>query len=86
MATIISSIELLRNYADRMDEQRRLQHLDNVESSARQLIQMLDDMLFLAQADADRLTVKPEPLEIGQFVGRIVEEFRAADSEAAAHD
>ena len=82
MATIISSIELLRNYADRMDAQRRLQHLDNVESSARQLIQMLDDMLFLAQADADRLTVKPEPVEIGQFVGRIVEEFRAADSEA----
>lgn len=82
MATIISSIELLRNYADRMDEQRRLQHLDNVESSARQLIQMLDDMLFLAQADADRLTVKPEPLEIGQFVGRIVEEFRAADGQA----
>ncbi len=81
LATIMSSISLVRDYADRMDEQRRVAHLNRAEASVRQLIQMLDDMLFLAQADSDNLNLKPESLYVGQFIEQLVEEFKTVYGE-----
>lgn len=75
LAGIMSSISLLRDYADHLDEQRRLVHLNRSEAAVRQLIQMLDDMLFLSQMDANSLNLELELLDIGQFFERIIDEF-----------
>ena len=37
LMSILSSTSLLRNYADRLDEQRRMNHLSRIEFSVRQL-------------------------------------------------
>jgi two-component system, sensor histidine kinase and response regulator len=81
LATILSSISLLRDYADRMDEKRRLAHMNRVDASVRQLLHMLDDMLVVAQMESGNLDFKPEPLHIEQFFERIVEEFQVIHAE-----
>lgn len=81
LSTIWSSNSLLRDYADRLDAQRRLTHLNRIDASVRQLLQMLDDMLVVTQMEAGSLQFKPEPLDINQTVRTIVEEFQAINSE-----
>ncbi len=76
LAIILSANSLLRDYSDRLDAHRRQQHLNNIDSAVRQLIQMLDDMLIVAQIETGNLDVMPEPVNVGQFVQNIVEEFR----------
>jgi signal transduction histidine kinase len=81
LATILSSINLLRDYADRMDEKRRLAHMNRVDASVRQLLHMLDDMLIITQMESGKLEFKPELLGVEQFFQHIVEEFQIIHAE-----
>ena len=76
LASILSSNNLLRDYADRMSDERRLIHMNRIEGSVRLLLSMLDEMLVLAEIDSRSLVFTPEPLNVGLFVQRIVEEFQ----------
>ena len=73
--------ELLRDYADRLDENRRLAHFNRVETSVRQLLQMLDDMLVVAQMETGHLEFKPEPINLERFFQGVIDEFQAMHSE-----
>lgn len=81
LATILSSISLLRDYADRMDEKRRQAHMNRVDASVRQLLHMLDDMLIITQMESGKLEFKPELLYVEQFFQRIIEEFQIIHAE-----
>jgi signal transduction histidine kinase len=82
LASIMASVSLMRDYADRMDEGGRLKHLNRVDGSVRQLIQMLDDMLFMAQMDSMSFKVDLELLYAEQFVEHIVKEFQLIYAES----
>jgi two-component system, sensor histidine kinase and response regulator len=84
LTSIMSSNALLRDYADRLDENRRLAHFNRVETSVRQLLQMLDDMLVVAQMETGHLEFKPEPLNLERFFQGIIDEFQAMHSETHA--
>ncbi len=81
LATIMASIGIVRNYSDRIDEQGRVKHLNRVEASVRQLLEMLDDMLLFAQTDSDSYNIQMELVDVGQFVKHIVEEFQITYTE-----
>jgi signal transduction histidine kinase len=78
LSTIMSSNNLLRDYADRMDAERRETHFNRIEISVRQLIQMLDDMLIVSQMESGHLNLKAERLDVGAFFQQVVEEFQAS--------
>ncbi|MEP6987215.1 MAG: response regulator, partial [Chloroflexota bacterium] len=64
LTTIISSNSLLRDYGQRMDSEKQKTHFNRVEGSARQLIQMLDDLLVIAQMETNNLNYEPQQLDI----------------------
>jgi two-component system sensor histidine kinase/response regulator len=76
LASILSSSNLVRDYVDRMDEQRRLTHMNRIDASVRYLISMLDEMLVLAQIDSGSLVFSPVSLDPGFLLQQIVEEFQ----------
>lgn len=76
LTSIISSNSILRDYDDRLDTNQRLTHLNRVEASSRQLLQMLDDMLVIAQLETNSINFQPEPLQIQNFLQAIIEEFQ----------
>jgi two-component system, sensor histidine kinase and response regulator len=76
LTIILTTSQLLRSYSDRMDEPRRLLHMARIEAAGKQLLQMLEDVLVIAQMDAGKLDFNPEPLPIAQFLAQIVEEFQ----------
>jgi two-component system, sensor histidine kinase and response regulator len=76
LASIKGSLDLLRNYYNRMDEERRLTHLNRAEESVDRLLQMLDDMLIVAQLETGNLDFKSEEINLDQFFQAIVDEFQ----------
>ncbi len=78
LTTILSSNSLLRDYADRMDAERRLAHLNRIDTSVHQLIDMLDDMLLMAQIDSGSLKANPESINLSEFLQRMVDDAKAA--------
>ena len=79
LSVIMSSKSLLADYADKMNAERRLTHYNRIETSVKQLIQMLDDMLIVSQMESGNLDLKPEPLDVGAFIQQIIEEFQASN-------
>lgn len=81
LASILSSNSLVRDYASKINEERRLVHLNRIESSVHQLTQMLDDMLFIAQMESDSMTFQPELVDLNDCLVTIVDEFRTIHEE-----
>ncbi|MBA3869682.1 MAG: response regulator [Anaerolineae bacterium] len=79
LAVILSSKSLLADYADKMNAERRLAHYNRIETSVKQLIQMLDDMLIVSQMESGNLGLKPEHLDVGKFIQLMIEEFQATN-------
>lgn len=81
LANILMTNSLLRDQAPLMDEQRRLVRFNRIEASVNQLIQLLDDVLIVAQLDVGKFACRPEPLQIGEFLQQIVMDFQATSDE-----
>ncbi|HML23252.1 MAG TPA: ATP-binding protein [Aggregatilinea sp.] len=75
LSSIMSSNSLLRDYFDMMSETNRKEHFAYIEASVRQLLQMLDDMLLVSQMETGNLNIKAQVINVGDFLGRVVEEF-----------
>ncbi|MCA9913399.1 MAG: hybrid sensor histidine kinase/response regulator [Anaerolineae bacterium] len=76
LASILSSSELLKRYEDRLSPERKRHHLDRIGGSVHLLIQMLDEMLAVAEMEHGKLSPQPQSVDIAAFVEDIVEEFR----------
>ena len=77
LASIVASNSLMRDFADRLDEKRRVVHMNRIDASVNYLLNMLDEMLILAQIDCGSLEFSPEPLTVGPFLQAIVDEFQS---------
>jgi two-component system, sensor histidine kinase and response regulator len=77
LTSILMTNSLLRNSTDSMDPNRRLAHLNRIEASARLLLQMLDDLLIIAQIETGSLNLEPELLKVGEFFQRMQEDCQA---------
>jgi two-component system sensor histidine kinase/response regulator len=75
LASIMSSNGILRKHLERMDEKQRETHFNRIDNSVNRLLQMLEEMLIVAQIEAGSLSFKPEPLNISEFVQEIITEF-----------
>lgn len=84
LATILSSAELLRHYAQRMNAQERDETLTSIEQSVQRMRTMLDRVLLISRADAHVLECHPRDLDLHALCRRLVEEVRALHPEAPA--
>ncbi len=77
LSTIMSSVELIRHYEARMTPERKAMHLDRIEGSVHLLMQMLDDMLLIAQMESGSFQYHPEALDLSDLTSEVLDEFRA---------
>jgi two-component system, sensor histidine kinase and response regulator len=76
LATILASSGLLKSYGDQLDPNVRQRSLERIEGSVRRLMQMLDDMLVLAEMESGKFKFTPQRLDINAIVASLVEEFQ----------
>ncbi len=78
LTTIFSSAELLEGYGHKWTEEKKLLHLHRIQTSSKHLSDLVNDVLFIGQAEADRLKFNPAPLNLEQFCWELVEEMQPA--------
>ena len=81
LTTILSSTELLRFYAERMQRDERDDLHLAVENSVQRMTRMLDDVLLIGKSDAGMLECQPELMDVRAFCHALVTEIN--DSSAA---
>jgi len=78
LAIISSSSGILQNFSDRLSEKRKQEHLETIQNTIKHIIQVLDDVLMINQAEAEKIEVKLEPLDIIKFCRHLKEEIEAS--------
>ncbi len=75
LTTILSSTEMLQQYSSRWTEERKEKHFQRIHASVKYLTKLVNDVLFVNQAEAESLEFNPVPLDVEQVASGLVEEF-----------
>ena len=76
LTTILSSIELLERYGSRLTEEKKQKHFERIQSSVKYLTQLVNDVLYINQAEAGSLEFAPALLDVEELARELVEEFQ----------
>lgn len=79
LAVIQSSIDLIRNYYDRLSEQQVFERIGNVANQVGQMVELLEDVLLIGQGNANKLEVRFEKLDLRILCETIVDNLRLTD-------
>ena len=77
LATILSSAELLRHYADRLSPEDRLETLEGIEQSVQRMTRMLERVLLIGRSDADMLEFAPTSVNLDRLCRALMSEAMA---------
>lgn len=77
LTIIQSSAELLEHYDHKWSNEKKVTHLQRIQTSTRYLTNLVNDVLFIGQAELDRLEFNPAPLNLEQFCQELAEELHA---------
>lgn len=74
LTTILSTAELLEYYEWTKAEERQQLHL--IQDTVQQMLQLLEDMLFMGTAESGQLPFKPVPLDLNEFCLDLIREIQ----------
>jgi len=78
LATMLSSAELLEHYSESLSPAEKLNLLQTIQSSAKRMSEMIDDVLTLGRAESGVLKLNLGPTNLRELCGSVVSEFRIA--------
>ncbi|NWJ47238.1 MAG: response regulator [Chloroflexi bacterium] len=82
LTCILSSSDILRNYETRLSTEQKAQQFDLINGSVYLLLQMLEDMLMVAEMERNHLEYAPRQLDLKAFVKDLIDEFRLIDQDS----
>ena len=77
LATILSSLSLIRKYGERNDVDSQVRHISRIKSSVTHMTEILNDMLSLTKLEEGRIATIPEEFQLDDFISEIVQELQA---------
>jgi signal transduction histidine kinase len=75
---IMSSVDNLSRYHERLTTEKREQLLRTINKSVRRMSVMMEEVLVLGRLETDRVTFHPVPFEFRAFCQRVCDEIEAA--------
>ncbi len=79
LASIQLASDLLKTFHDRLTEESRVRHLDNIQGQVRHLTAMLEDVLTFTKAEQIGLTLQLKTIDLSKFCTELSEEVGAAN-------
>ncbi|EAW34523.1 hybrid sensor histidine kinase/response regulator [Lyngbya sp. PCC 8106] len=76
LSTILLSTELLRDWEQSLSKEQKSSIFQRIRSAGKSLVQLLDEVILVGQADVERLECLPTPLDLESFCQQLVEEAR----------
>lgn len=80
LTTILSSTELLQIYGCKWTEEKKLQHLQRIQTAVKHMVGLMDDVLLIGKAEAGKLYCNFMQLELVHFCRDLVEEMQLTTS------
>jgi len=71
----------LKSYSHRMSEERKLEHLEQIQEQVRRLVGFLDEILFLSKAQNVGFEFNPVLLDVAALCCRILDEIQLSAGE-----
>ncbi len=81
LAILASSNNLMRDYGERMDYQRRQEQYERTHGSLRQLSRMMDEILFVSKMETGNLEYRPEHIDIARMLHGLINDFMIMHNE-----
>jgi PAS domain S-box-containing protein len=78
ITTIRVSNDILKNFSDRTTQEQKARCLNQIEASAKEMTQLLEDILSLTRAEVGKLEVNPQPFDLVKFCRDLVEGMQMA--------
>lgn len=76
LATIMSSVSLTGKYAESLDKEKMLKHIDRVKSSVNHLTDILNDFLSLDKLEEGVVVANPENIFLNAAINEIIDELK----------
>jgi PAS domain S-box-containing protein len=81
LAIISSSTGIMETYYQRLSEEKKQQHFQRIQSSIKHMIELLDDVLTMSKAEAEKMAFKPQSLDILSFCRELTNELQLSSNE-----
>jgi PAS domain S-box-containing protein len=78
LEVIMSSADNLARYHDRLAPEQRGELLRTINKSVRRMSGMMEEVLVLGRLEGERMTFRPEPLDLAAFCRRVSDELASA--------
>jgi len=72
---------MLKRYNDRISGEKRIEHLESIESSVQEMTDLLNNILVLSKAEAENFQFSPERIDVKDFCQCLVEKFTLVSGE-----
>jgi signal transduction histidine kinase len=76
MATILFSAGLLESYGNEWPENKKVRHLQRIQTAVQHMTEMLDYVLLIGQSEAGKLEFKPAGMNLEKFCSDLIEEIQ----------
>jgi signal transduction histidine kinase len=77
MTTIRTALEIVECKNDQLTQDRRAKYFDRMHHAINQMLQLLDEILFLSKSEASKQEFKPTLLNLENFCSEIVDIFQS---------
>jgi PAS domain S-box-containing protein len=79
LSTILGSAQLLKACTQTWTEEKKLRNLGRIETAAKNMTQLLDDLLTINRAESGKLDCNFQSLDLEKFCRRLVEDLQLHD-------
>ena len=76
LATILSSAQLIEHYSHKWDEEKKVTHLQRIQTAVRHMTDLLNDVLLINKAEVGKLEFNPTPISLNCFCKEIIEDLQ----------
>ncbi|WGV23316.1 hybrid sensor histidine kinase/response regulator [Halotia branconii] len=76
MTTIRTALEILEYNNAELTPEQRTKYFERVQNAIKQMLQLLDEILFLSKTEAAKLEYNPAPLHLENFCSEIADIFQ----------
>ena len=82
LGVIMSAVEVLQRYFERLSPEKRARHLEMIFRSTRNLASLIEEVLLLSRVEEGRMQFTPVPVDLEKLFRSICDELRSATSGA----
>jgi signal transduction histidine kinase len=76
MTTIRTALEIIEYNNDKLTQEQRIKYFERVQNAIKQMLQLLDEILFLSKTEATKFEYNPVSLNLESFCNELTEGFQ----------